>query len=81
MRILRGKLVVIGLVIIAIATVVEIFLSDARRDVWEKFKDKNDDNLGQMDDGDDIVSFEQYCAKFGKSYKNQETYSKRKKEF
>ena len=59
-----------GLALCAIVSIIEIFLQDARNEVWEKFKEKNDEKLGNLAEGEDITNFEQFCALFGKSYKN-----------
>ena len=36
----RQKLLIMGLALCAIVSIIEIFLQDARNEVWEKFKEK-----------------------------------------
>lgn len=48
---LKGRLVILGLAFVAIATIIEILLQDTGQEVWEKFKEKNKDKVGNIEDG------------------------------
>lgn len=84
---LKGKIMLLGLAIVMVAAVIEMFLQEVRQEVWEKFTDNKNSpvDLGSGVNSsiysNGIANFEQYCARFGKSYKNLDTYNIRKKEF
>lgn len=77
----KAKLAGLSFVVIAIITLYELVYNEDKPDVWEKIKKKNDDSGGMVVLDSETSSFESYCARFGKSYKNAENYNKRKKEY
>lgn len=81
---IRATLALLSLVVIAGITIFELVINESKPEAFERFKKKNDveavNGHGTMIDPE-LRHFEAYLTKFGKSYKNKESYNIHKREF